>query len=67
MRPCYGTASRCGRPVQGHGAVGAGPEKAMRMIKCLEHLSYGNRLKELGCSAWRREGSGKTSLWPSST
>ena len=40
--------------------------KATKMIKWLEHLSYEEKLRELG-SAWRREGSRETSLWPPST
>jgi len=30
------------------------------MIRGLEHLSYEGRLRELGCSAWRRNGSRET-------
>jgi len=30
-----------------HGAVGAGSEKATRIVRGLEHLSYGDRVKEL--------------------
>ncbi len=30
-----------------HGAVGAGPEEAMKMIKGLEHLSYEDRMRKL--------------------
>ncbi|GAB0185419.1 hypothetical protein GRJ2_001007200 [Grus japonensis] len=38
-----------GAPVQeGHGPVGASPEEAMEMIQGLEHLSYEDRLRELG-------------------
>ena len=38
-----------------------------KMIKGLEHLSYEERLRDLACLAWEREGSRETSLQPSST
>lgn len=37
------------------------------MIRRLEYLSYEERLKELGFSVWRRQGSRDTSLQPSNT
>ena len=30
------------------GTVGVGPEEAMKVLRVLEHLSYGERLRELG-------------------
>jgi len=41
--------------------------RATKMIKGLEHLSYEERLRDLACLAWEREGSRETSLQPSST
>ncbi|PKU46770.1 hypothetical protein llap_2929 [Limosa lapponica baueri] len=42
-------------------------KRAMKMIRGLEHVSHEDRLRELDCSACRREGSGETLLWPFST
>jgi len=40
--------------------------RATGMVQGLEHISYEDGLKELGCSVWRREGFRGMSLWPSS-
>ena len=37
-----------GPPAPGQGPVGVGPEEATRLIRGLEHLSSGDRLRELG-------------------
>ena len=41
--------------------------RATKVVRGMEHLSYPYGLRELGLITWRREGSGDTSLWPSST
>jgi len=40
--------------------------RATEMIRELEYLCSEDRLRELGLSAWRREGCEETSLQPSS-
>jgi len=45
----------------------AGHRRATEMMRGLKHLSYEERMRELGFSVWRREGSRETLLWPSST
>jgi len=34
--------------------------RTTKMIRGLEHLSYEDKLRVLGCSAWKREGYGET-------
>jgi len=69
LRPPPGVLHPALEPLaqDGHGPVGAGPEEATKMIGALEPLCYEDRLRELGCSAWRREGRGETLEQPSST
>jgi len=37
--------------------------RAMKIVRELEHVSCEERLRELGSSTCRREGSGETLLW----
>ncbi|GAB0191205.1 mitochondrial enolase superfamily member 1 [Grus japonensis] len=43
LRPALGAPGQ-----EGHGAVGVSPEEATEMMRGLEHLCYGDRLRELG-------------------
>ena len=54
-------------PEERCGVVGMGPEEGHKDDLSAEHLSYGERLRELGLFSLKREGSRETSLWPSST
>jgi len=57
----WSTASRPEAPSsRKSGAVGVGSEEGTKMIRGLEHLSYGERLRQLACAAWRRKSSGET-------
>lgn len=41
--------------------------RAMKILRELEHFSYEDMLRDMGLFSWRIEGSGQTSLRPSST
>jgi len=56
-----------GSPAQeGHGAVEAGPEESQGMLRGLEQLCYGVRLRELGVFSLEKGRLWETSLQPSS-
>jgi len=44
------------------GAIGVGPEEAVKMVKGLEHLSYKDRLRELGFFSMEKRSSREASL-----
>jgi len=52
---------------EGHGAAAMGPGEDTKVLRGLEHLCYGDRLRELWVLPHRREGSGKTTVRSSST
>ena len=41
--------------------------RATKLMKGLEHKSYEEQLRELGCLVWRRRGSGETLLLSTTT
>lgn len=63
-KPIQSTASFSGGTPQYKEQV---QRRVRKMINGLEHLSCEDSLRESGCSAWRREGSGETLLWPQNT
>lgn len=57
LHPCPGPSAQ-----ERHGHAGVSPEEGTDMIRGMEHLSYKDRMRELGLFNWQREGSRETGL-----